>query len=754
MKSAFFGDEAQLKNASKNMPPLRFGASGEGVRRVQAVLMTLGYRLPRSFSKGQPDGIYGGETSEAVRTFQKEYPKARIPIDSPPMMTGRKLERLCRVPTKAKAPAVIWAEDAGESSEDVPSTLTWDGVVGKNTLAALDSLLVKLEEAADVPFHPAWVKTPFLASPYQVAPAKGGAKVPSTTKLVLGVTLPEGTRLDPALITVVVKAPSGTVLPWEHRNRTEHGAVFEFRRVPMGTYVASAYLRRPGASSAYACGQKSLLVNNPVQSAADVVVRPYTLTITRSGATAGFPMMAAGETVKFQVTGGAGNYRWEVSGPGSLSDKTGDTTTYTAVPSGNVKVSVKDPGDQEKSVTFQVEAAAPSPPVPPQELLKLITGVTGPDQAFFGAREPGSPTKIRTYAYTVTFSRVLTPDEKAKLAGLPWAVQLEDSSGTRLGSPTTLSGKGTSIDLSILYDYAERSIYVGPVINGKLLFALSKKTTVPFSVPLVPEILARTVDPSTSKTRFPVAIKTQRKWFDTPVPSEFTSGQSDLTKAYDNSILSLAWVKGFPRGKAKYDQFVARSYWFSDGLKETLVTRFQTAALLGKSSTELWAGFPTGMPYLSRLPDPAKDMRAFASCYEQHLAWTRTETDPNDDLKAAIANCDFRMCFEGTIDPPDGNKKQLVTITKCAVFIRDSFDFVGASQRLGAWRAQPPDFQNWTLSSGYTDVRNSTYQQWRTDNGIGHDYLIYSDVEYFTPNPPAQFRVVSGFFGGFTYEDV
>ncbi|WP_437587025.1 peptidoglycan-binding domain-containing protein [Sorangium sp. So ce1000] len=106
MKSAFFGDEAQLRKAIENRPPLRFGASGEGVRRLQAVLMTLGYPLPRSFSKNQPDGIYGVETLEAVRTFQKEYPKTRVPIGSP--HTGRKLERLSRAPTGAEAPAVAW----------------------------------------------------------------------------------------------------------------------------------------------------------------------------------------------------------------------------------------------------------------------------------------------------------------------------------------------------------------------------------------------------------------------------------------------------------------------------------------------------------------------------------------------------------------------------------------------------------------------------------------------------------------------
>jgi len=100
------------------------------------------------------------------------------------------------------------------------------------------------------------------------------------------------------------------------------------------------------------------------------------------------------------------------------------------------------------------------------------------------------------------------------------------------------------------------------------------------------------------------------------------------------------------------------------------------------------------------------------------------------------------MAFEGEIEPKDADKKQLVTITKCAVYIRDSFDFVGSQTGgLGDWRAHPPAISGGTIGGGFTDVDNAMYRDWRTLNGIGHDFLVYTNVEFFTPSPGAQFRI-------------
>lgn len=64
----------QLQAASLDKPPLKKGASGEGVRLVQEALRDLGYALPIStLSGGQLDGVYGSETKGIVSVFQKNH---------------------------------------------------------------------------------------------------------------------------------------------------------------------------------------------------------------------------------------------------------------------------------------------------------------------------------------------------------------------------------------------------------------------------------------------------------------------------------------------------------------------------------------------------------------------------------------------------------------------------------------------------------------------------------------------------------
>ena len=365
--------------------------------------------------------------------------------------------------------------------------------------------------------------------------------------------------------------------------------------------------------------------------------------------------------------------------------------------------------------------------------------VEGPSTAEFGARIlVGGRRQIRTYEYKVSeFSRELTKDEKNVLNDLEWAVRIgtkeEQATKNKKGFYIIPNLKGISINLPIKYEYAESKIFVGPVIDGKVHANLRVMTNIPFSVPLVPEIMKKL------KGNYTNAIKLQEKWFNTQTVSIFGDKQSDSTKVFDNSIIKLNWVKGFKRGKKKYDEFVNQKYWFSDNLKKNLLKNFENHKLLGRNHDVLFAGFPAGGTPISRLPNPQNNMLLLNSCYEQHLAWKGTELDTNDDLKATLANCDWRMAFEGVIKPKDAEKKQLVQITRCAVFIRDSFDYV-SDQELGDWRANPPDVQNWNWTSDYTDVNNEMYRNWRTANGMGHDFLVFSDVEYLHPQN-ANFKI-------------
>ncbi len=71
LTSPRFADSDRLQAASTNNPPLRAGETGDAVMSLQEALFDLGFPLPISFPPGGgPDGIYGDETTGAVRQFQ------------------------------------------------------------------------------------------------------------------------------------------------------------------------------------------------------------------------------------------------------------------------------------------------------------------------------------------------------------------------------------------------------------------------------------------------------------------------------------------------------------------------------------------------------------------------------------------------------------------------------------------------------------------------------------------------------------
>jgi len=58
LTSPRFASNLRLQSAAMNNPPMRPGETGKAVALVQQALKDLGYRMPISFAKGVPDGIY------------------------------------------------------------------------------------------------------------------------------------------------------------------------------------------------------------------------------------------------------------------------------------------------------------------------------------------------------------------------------------------------------------------------------------------------------------------------------------------------------------------------------------------------------------------------------------------------------------------------------------------------------------------------------------------------------------------------
>jgi peptidoglycan hydrolase-like protein with peptidoglycan-binding domain len=64
------GNDPQLQKVTKPAP-LSLGSKGSGVAQVQDLLVSIGFKLPKSMSSKGADGVFGAETEKAVKEFQQ-----------------------------------------------------------------------------------------------------------------------------------------------------------------------------------------------------------------------------------------------------------------------------------------------------------------------------------------------------------------------------------------------------------------------------------------------------------------------------------------------------------------------------------------------------------------------------------------------------------------------------------------------------------------------------------------------------------
>src|SRR5215510_3056871 len=75
LSSKRFAAVQRLQSAANNNPPIKLGESGEAVRVLQLVLLSLNFPMPTSTQNYRrlPDGIFGQETFQTVKGFQARY---------------------------------------------------------------------------------------------------------------------------------------------------------------------------------------------------------------------------------------------------------------------------------------------------------------------------------------------------------------------------------------------------------------------------------------------------------------------------------------------------------------------------------------------------------------------------------------------------------------------------------------------------------------------------------------------------------
>ncbi len=74
LTSMRFGSNARLLAASENSPSIKLGEKGDAVAILQMALLDLGFQMPRTTASGTklPDGVFGQETLAALKAFQAQ----------------------------------------------------------------------------------------------------------------------------------------------------------------------------------------------------------------------------------------------------------------------------------------------------------------------------------------------------------------------------------------------------------------------------------------------------------------------------------------------------------------------------------------------------------------------------------------------------------------------------------------------------------------------------------------------------------
>jgi hypothetical protein len=230
-------------------------------------------------------------------------------------------------------------------------------------------------------------------------------------------------------------------------------------------------------------------------------------------------------------------------------------------------------------------------------------------------------------------------------------------------------------------------------------------------------------------------------WFSRPATAFPTYTAPDTT-----TIQLDSFVLSFPRAKAVYDQLIKDKIWSNPAGREEITKMLRRKGLLG-TSPRSFGNLADPLP----LQDPD---------YINQRPHGNPSIPPADDLTAALANFNFRVVVAGKVSPVSGAKgapaQYTVQLNEVGVYVWDSFDFEGF-QPLGCWSDNPDGFSLQPVreitpvfvgriplpvpTAVHTPIFNSHFREWRTANGRGGDYLVFSDLKRIPLSPPETFVI-------------
>ncbi|MCO6477077.1 MAG: DUF4157 domain-containing protein [Phaeodactylibacter sp.] len=207
-------------------------------------------------------------------------------------------------------------------------------------------------------------------------------------------------------------------------------------------------------------------------------------------------------------------------------------------------------------------------------------------------------------------------------------------------------------------------------------------------------------------------------WFSRPSHSD------PLTGTPNTSAVSISWANGFSRSRSVYDALIADKIWVNSAAQELIKRRLISEGLPGPGASSTFGSVSASPAVLD-------------NDYINYRAVSQGIMAPLDGLAGALANFVFRVAVQGTITDTGASpwyaigtqRAYRVEIQQVAIYIRDSYDFIG-DQSLGCWDPIANTVSRTGIGeTNATCVGNVDFRNWRTENGRGGDFLIYSSPD-------------------------
>lgn len=196
-------------------------------------------------------------------------------------------------------------------------------------------------------------------------------------------------------------------------------------------------------------------------------------------------------------------------------------------------------------------------------------------------------------------------------------------------------------------------------------------------------------------------------WFSRPLAIAPAYGLPETA-----TIRMDSWVLTFPRARQIYDQLMRERIWANAAAQREITAMLRRKGFL--------------MPASRSFGNLTQPVQVQDADYINYRVVDFGLFDL-DDMSAALGNFAFRVLVSGSVTAASRVSGYQITITEVGVYIRDSYDFNG-DQFLGYWDDSDNSVSMINPLSG-TGVSNSDFRAWRSRNGRGGDFLVFSDIK-------------------------